>query len=211
MALKTMAVIGASKGIGLSTLLVALERGWKVNALAHKTEISINNEHLKITNGSILDPSKVREVVQSAQVVVITVGHSISFRKVTLFSEGTKVVIDTLLGWNPSAYVIVVTGIGAGESAGHGGFFYDKIIKPIFLRRIFQDKNRQEILIRSSNLDWTIVRPGFLTDGPLTSVYRILEKLDDIKAGKISRHNCGDFIVREAESKFWKRKAVLIG
>lgn len=54
-------------------------------------------------------------------------------------------------------------GIGAGDSKGHGGFFYDRIFYPLLLKAVYSDKDRQESLIRASNADWTIVRPGFLT------------------------------------------------
>jgi putative NADH-flavin reductase len=211
MSSKTIAVIGASKGIGLATVSVALERGWNVRALSRKTDSIPKHENLKIITGSILDPEKVKETVQSANAVVVTIGHSVSFKEVTLFSEGTKIVIETLLGWNPKAYLLLVTGIGAGESKGHGGFMYDKITSALFLRKIYKDKNRQEILVRSSQLDWCIVRPGFLTDGPLTGVYRCMDQLEGVTAGKISRLDCADFLEREAVGRVWKGKTPLIG
>ena len=73
--------------------------------------------------------------------------------------------------------LICVTGIGAGDSRGHGGFLYDRVIAPFLLKTIYQDKDRQEALIRASGTDWTMVRPGFLTNGPLTGKYRLLTDL----------------------------------
>ncbi|MDZ4726332.1 MAG: NAD(P)H-binding protein [Leptospira sp.] len=211
MSLKTLAVIGASKGIGLATVSVAMERGWKVRTLSRSQLPLPPHENLTTFTGSVLDKEKVKEVVQGASAVVVSLGHPISLCKVNLYSEGTKNIIDTLLGWNPKAYLMVVTGIGAGESAGHGGFFYDKFVKPVILRKDYQDKNRQEILVRLSKLDWVIVRPGFLNDGELTGVYRCMEDLEGITAGKISRLDCADFLIREAEAKVWKGKTPLIG
>ncbi len=208
---KSIAIIGASKGIGLSTVSVALERGWKVKTLSRNPLPFPQSENLTQILGSALDKEKVKETVQSAKAVVLTIGHSITWREVTLFSSATKILIDTLLGWNPNAYLLVVTGVGAGESAGHGGFLYDNIFKPLLLSKIYKDKNRQENLVKESKLDWTIVRPGFLSDGPLTTVYRCLQNLENVKAGKISRLDCADFIEKEADAKVWKGKSVLIG
>ena len=57
--------------------------------------------------------------------------------------------------------LICVTGIGAGDSKGHGGFLYDRIFNPLLLKTIYEDKDRQESLIKASDVDWVIVRPGF--------------------------------------------------
>ncbi|WP_229642751.1 hypothetical protein [Waterburya agarophytonicola] len=37
--------------------------------------------------------------------------------------------------------LICMTGIGAGDSRGHGRFIFDNLILPILLRRIYDDKN----------------------------------------------------------------------
>jgi uncharacterized protein YbjT (DUF2867 family) len=46
---------------------------------------------------------------------------------------------------------------------GHGGFLYDALAFPLLLKRVYDDKDVQESIIKSSGLDWTIVRPGLLT------------------------------------------------
>ena len=38
---------------------------------------------------------------------------------------------------------------------------------------MFADKERQEAIIRATPLDWTIVQPAALTNGPLTESYRV--------------------------------------
>ena len=55
---------------------------------------------------------------------------------------------------------VAITGIGSGETRGHGGFIYDRIIYSLFTRNRYQDKTRQEALIATSELDWIIVRPA---------------------------------------------------
>jgi hypothetical protein len=41
-------------------------------------------------------------------------------------------------------------------------------------RIIYADKDAQEWITRRSRLDWTIVRPSVLTNGPRTGAYRVL-------------------------------------
>jgi uncharacterized protein YbjT (DUF2867 family) len=60
------------------------------------------------------------------------------------------------------------------------------------------DHERQEALVRNSNLDWTIVRPGALTDGPLTGQYRhSFPSSDRNIALQVSRADVADFILKQ--------------
>src|SRR5262249_3056165 len=60
--------------------------------------------------------------------------------------------------------LICVTGFGAGNSRGHGGFLYCAVFH-LLLGRVYDDKDVQERIVRRSKLDWVIVRPVILTDG----------------------------------------------
>ena len=97
--------------------------------------------------------------------------------------------------------LVCITGIGAGDSKGHGGFLYDKIIQPLLLTEIYKDKTRQEALIRECGLDWTIVRPGTLTNGPSTGQYKELTDLTGITVGKIARADVAGFILKHLDDQ----------
>ena len=66
--------------------------------------------------------------------------------------------------------LIVESSLGVGDSRGQLGLLGTWIAVPIFLARIYADKERQESIITGSQLDWTIVRPAMLTNGPLTKL-----------------------------------------
>ncbi len=54
-----------------------------------------------------------------------------------------------------------------------------------------------ETALKQSELDWTIIGPGRLTDDPRTGVYRIGETIP--KGGsKISRADVADLLLKEA-------------
>ena len=86
---------------------------------------------------------------------------------------------------------------GAGNSRGHGGFLYDKIFFPILLKRAYDDKDAQEVMIRQSGLDWTIARPGRLTNGRAEGKYRALTDAKDWGPGSISRADVAAYIIGE--------------
>lgn len=97
--------------------------------------------------------------------------------------------------------LVSVTGLGAGDSRGHGGLLYDAIVFPLLLKRVYDDKDVQEWIIRSSGLDWTIVRPGLLTNRLATSRYRVLTASKDWRFGVISRADVADFLVRQVDDR----------
>ncbi len=97
--------------------------------------------------------------------------------------------------------LICVTGFGAGDSAAEGGLLFQTFARQGILKQACDDKDVQEWIIRKGELDWTIVRPGFLTSGPHTGSYRVLIDPTDWRSGKISRANVADFLVKQIESK----------
>lgn len=60
--------------------------------------------------------------------------------------------------------LVCITGMGAGDSAGHGGVVFDNLIFPLLLGKVYVDKDRQEGIIRCSGLDWILVRPAVLNN-----------------------------------------------
>jgi putative NADH-flavin reductase len=87
---------------------------------------------------------------------------------------------------------------------------YDRLFRGLMIKRMYDDKDRQEALIEASDADWTIVRPGFLTNGPLTGQYRVLTDLDGITAGAISRADVAHFILQELQTGRYLRHAPLL-
>jgi uncharacterized protein YbjT (DUF2867 family) len=66
-------------------------------------------------------------------------------------------------------------------------------------------------MIRASDLDWTIVRPGLLTSGPATGAARALTDPKDWGAGSVSRADVAQFLVREVfERRFVGQTPLLI-
>ena len=94
--------------------------------------------------------------------------------------------------------MICVTGFGAGDSRGRGGILYNAVFC-LFVGRIYADKDVQERIIRRSRLDWTIVRPTILTNGPRTGAYRVLVDPRDWSSGFISRADVADFLVKQID------------
>ncbi len=86
-------------------------------------------------------------------------------RQPRLCSEGTRNVLAAM-DRHGVRRLVAVTSWGLGEAARRVPATYRLLIFPLLLRHENQDKQRQEELIRASQVDWTIVRPSRLTGRP---------------------------------------------
>jgi putative NADH-flavin reductase len=205
-----IAVIGASRGIGHELLRIALDEGHEVTALLRNpAKLTISNSRLKIVKGDILDPATVATAVVGNDAVCLCIGIPPTRKPVDVFSRGAECVLAAM-GLGTNSRLITVTGIGAGDSKGHGGFFYDRVINPLLLGTIYADKDRQESIVKASKVEWLIVRPGFLTNGPLTGKYRVIENLSRVTAGKISRADVADFMLKQLAAPTHFGKTLLL-
>ena len=183
----------------------ALLAGHSVRTLARSAaSIPIQDAGLEKVSGDALDSDTIRNALKDVDVVVQTLGVDISpraiFQPTTLFSQSTRILVDAMKEAGVKR-LIAVTGLGAGDSRGHGGFLYDAVVFPLLLKRVYDDKDVQEWIIKSSDLDWTIVRPGLLTNSPATGQYRALTAPIDWQFGTISRADVADFLVRQIDDR----------
>lgn len=195
------AVIGASRGIGRKVVDEALERGHQVRAMARsasKMEIAANG--FEAMDGDATNEVDVFNAIDGCDAVILTLGVPRDLRvlkSTTLFSDATRVLIEQM-GKAGIKRLLTVTGFGAGDSA-------DKLSTPerltqkAFLGRAYEDKDVQEQLIRDSDLDWTIARPGILSHNRKSGQYKVLTEKSEWRNGLISRADVADFLVTAAE------------
>ncbi len=209
-------IVGASRGTGLQTVRKALAAGHQVRALARSAAtIPIEDEKLEKITGDATDKGALLNALEGVDAVIVTLGVpptlGATVSGTRLFSTATRALVDAMKEKGVRR-LVVITGIGAGDSRGHGGLLYDWVIMPLMLKRVYDDKDVQEQIIRQSGLDWTIVRPGLLTNRPETGRYRALLDPAQWRADSISRTDVADFLVKEAtERKFIGQAPVLLG
>lgn len=213
--MKTILIVGASRGIGLETVRRALDQGYQVRAFARSaSQIPITHAQLMKVNGDALRTEDVTAAVKGADAVIQTLGAKASLAMVTsqtrLFSDATRILIDTMQSTGVKR-LICVTGFGAGDSREHMSLL-QRLPFELLLGRVYEDKAVQEMMIRSSALSWVIARPGILTSGPRTGRYKILDKPADWRNGTISRADVADFLVKQVEDDAYLGKTpALIG
>ena len=204
-------IIGASRGIGLEAARQALEAGYGVRAFARSTAANLNsNPSLENIRGDALKVQDVKTALVGVDVVIQTLGVRIGelFRPVHLFSEATEILIGAMKTQKVRR-LICLTGFGAGDSRASISCLQRLPFQVVF-GRAYDDKSLQEQLIKDSELDWTIARPGVLTSGRRTNNYKILSEASQFRNGIISRANVADFLVRQIVDQTYIHKAPVL-
>ena len=200
-------VIGATGGTGRQIVREATSKGHSVVALVRSKAKANDLPNAQLVEGDARDQEVLFRTLEGCSGVISSLGTSLSpFKEVTLLSSATRALV-LAMDRQKVRRLVCITGMGAGDSAGHGGFVFDKLFFPLLLAKVYQDKDRQEEIIRASNLDWVIVRPGALSNKPAVGKVRALTDLSNIHGGSIPRADVAAFVVQQLTDNTWLRKA----
>ena len=202
-------VIGASKGIGLETVKASLAAGHRVRAFA-RSAMTLSGAGLERFTGDALKAGDVAAALEGVDVVVQALGVPVKdlLGPVTLFSDATNVLVPAMEKAGVRR-LVAVTGFGAGDSREAMGVL-QRLPFRFVMGRAYDDKDAQEMRIRKSGLDWTLVRPGILTNGAATDRYQVLDQPSSWRNGIISRADVASFLVQQVEGGSFVRKAVVL-
>ncbi len=206
-------VVGASKGTGALAVKAALARGHEVTAFARSPD-KLAVEHTKLTKlvGDFHDRASVDGAVPGHDAVIITASAT-SFKTLradpTYFSRGTRFVLDAMRTEGVKR-LVVLSALGVGDSRPLVNIVVRTIAIGFLLKNPFEDHERQERMVRETDLEWVIARPGRLTDGPATKSYRKTAEIEPVPSA-ISRADVADFLVEGCDSERWIRKNVQLG
>ena len=203
-------VLGATGPTGRHIVSQAVIRGYDVTVLVRSPEKAAGLTGAKLVVGDVRDEKALIQALRGRDAVISALGTPASpFREVKLLSQATRSLVAVMRA-EKVARLVSITGIGAGDSVGHGGFVFDKLIYPLLLRNVYADKNRQEAIIRESNLDWTIVRRSVLNNEPGRNAMRVLTELSQFHGGSISRQDVAKFVLDQVSSSTWLHQSPLI-
>lgn len=202
-------IIGATGGTGRELVKQALELGHKITILVRNSEkVLTSHPSLQVINGNVLNIKEVEQAVSGQDAVISSLGHKRFFIKTNILSEGTKNIIASMEKQNVKRFICITT-LGINDSRFRLGLYYTLFTIPIILFFYFRDKSKQEKLIMNSKLDWTIVRPGQLTNSKLTGEYQVGNNVGNYFMTKtISRANVAHFILSQLCDKTFFHKKV---
>jgi len=206
-------IMGASKGLGLETVKAALASGHHVRAFSRSaSSLPLAHANLDLVDGDARDAASVTHALEGQDIVIQTLGVAITPETIAcgtrLFSDATRVLVDAMLAAPSPKRLIVVTGISAGNSR-HALGLLPRIPFELMLGRIYADKDVQETIVNRSSLDWTLVRPGILTNGAETSCRALLDP-KDWTFGSVSRAAVAAFLIAHLTDPAYLRQTPLL-
>ena len=203
-------VLGATGSVGRHIVRLGIERGHELTALVrYPKKLKSWESRIDVVKGDALDKDAVERAVRGQEAAIYALGVR-TLGRTTLFSESTRILIEALER-NKAKRLVCITGVGAGDTKGHGGFLYDRILLPLITRRVYEDKDAQEALIQQSSLDWIIVRPAVFRGGAASRNHEVVTDVRGVTLTRISRAEVGAFVLDQLTDSQYLRKAVFIG
>lgn len=200
-------IFGATGGTGQELVKQALEQNYEVTAFVRsKQKMKFSNAHLRFFEGDVLNYDDVLSATNHQDVVFCNLGMP-ALDKSTLRTDGTSNIIKAMKN-NGIGRFICQTSLGFGDSKEVLPWHMKYLIVPFILKNAFKDHELQEKVITQSNLHWTIVRPGNMTNGKITKHYKHgFEPSEKIKL-KVSRADVAHFMLSQIDNVQYLNKKV---
>lgn len=203
-------VLGATGGTGQQVIARALQQGYEVTALVRAPQrLTIRDDRVRVLVGSVTDDSHVlAEAVRGQSAVISTLGVGRSLRSGGLISRSLPRILRAME--HEGVHRLIFTsafGVGATRRDVPLG---PRMLIGVLLQNIYRDKELGETALRASALDWTLVYPTRLVDGPATGHCRVGERLPLSGFPRIARADVADFLLNQIDDPTYVRKGVLI-
>lgn len=205
MSFSKIALLGATSKTGIELIKLYSEAAnvevfaFVRNVKKLETELVRLPKNLKIIPFDVRgDRAWMRELSEcSIWISIVGISGLLAARKPNKLYENTANLLTQLaIQFNPKR-VFVVTSGGVVESPGEP-WILKKVLKPYFLNPMYDDMREMEKLILQSSMNFTIVRPPYLTNGKMKGDYRtILDSwFDDDK--DLSRKDLAHFLYKQS-------------
>jgi len=191
-------IVGANGKTGRALVQFACERGHVVTALVHHPPTQ-PMQCARIVQGDARDPELLESAIAGQHVVIDTIGTRKPFLRTTLETEVAGHLIASMRR-HTIRRIIAVSSIGVGDSIVNVPFLY-RVLMPTFFRGAMPDKDGMERVLRQSGMDWTILRPAGLTDGPLTGSVQLVTPASHRQVRRIARADVANFILNHLEDR----------
>jgi putative NADH-flavin reductase len=169
---------------------------------------------VKFIEGSVTDEELLNKALQGMDAVVVALNINRTsdnpFAKVTspltLISDSIKALIPAMEN-NGVRRIITISGSGVGDSWKDMPLIARWLIRYSNIWKAYEDHDRQEQILKKSQLEWTIVRPVILNNKN-TDFYKV--SVGKPKGSGISRKGVAKFIIDALESGRYEKECVTV-
>ena len=196
-------VLGATGGTGRLVVERALAEGHRVTAVVRSTGHPPFPAGVTVVEADVTDAGSLAAAVAGADAVIGTLGATGG----TLMQDSTSALISATAGGGPSRFVLLSGYSQLGERLTRPA----RLMASTVMKAMATDKAASEDLLRSSDMDWTIVYATRLTNGPASGRTRVVGADEKVGIGQsVSRTDVAGFLVAAASDRAMSRREVVI-
>ena len=207
-----IAILGSTGFVGKVLIHKAVVAGYQVKTLARYPEkLEDIKDKVEITKGSVFEPLSIDATIEDTEAVISTIGPPTDKKcDPSLYENAMKDIVRSMDKHGVKRYIHIG---GAGHAGGEDEKWtlnrrFLRLFLNLFGKQILVAKHREWEVLKTSDLDWTLVRPPRIANevasGNISANEKKLESL------KVSVGDLTDFILEQITSKEWIRKAPLL-
>ena len=209
-----LAVLGATGRTGVPLVRQALDAGHDVKGLVRSEEkarelLPVDDGRLELVVGDLRELDVVTRLVTGADAVVDTTGPPFRGAQEGLRTEGAQVLVQALRDAGVRR-LVGLTGAGVPQPQDTPGL-PDKAFRLVMAKvfpKIMKDSLGYTEAVRSSDLDWTVVRAPRLVDKPGRGLDQVtvVEAVGDGSGTTLARQDLAAVLLRLAAEGGWERQ-----
>lgn len=210
-------VYGGAGRTGSLVVKEALNKGYEVTVFSYGQPapgILPESPNLKIVTGNAYVFEDVKNAMQGHDVVINIVAPKLFDSKNYPISEiATKNIITAMQELNIKRYIGQAGAWATDQLSDASWLMRLGFIFFLPLRNLYSYKKKEDTIVKSSNLDWTLVRCALLSDKPEPSEYSVHidgYKCKPLELPKIRRINVADFEVNIINDSSYYQKCPVI-
>lgn len=204
-------IFGASGATGRQLVNQGLQQGLTVTACVRNPgTLTIKHSKLDVAQGDVTDRDAVERAVTGHDAVLSALGGSTLLSRDSDLTVGVHNMINAMEQAHVRRFVYVSADM-VPDVRTELNPFRRYVVGSVLLRNVGADHELNERLIQQSRLDWIIVRPPVLTNGPWIGIYRVGEHLQtNAFIPRISRADVADFMLRQWHEDTFLHKTPLV-
>lgn len=205
-------IFGSTGFVGKVLIKKAIAAGYQVKALARNPEkLEEFKDKIEIIKGSVFESSSIEAAMEGAEAVLSTIGPPTSGSFDPYQYEKAMKDIVRIMNKNGIKRYIHIGGAAHKGGENEVWNFGRKLLRlflTLFGKQILIAKHLEWEVLKSSDLDWTLIRPPKISNEAASGSISVDEK--NLNNLKVSVEDLTDFILQQIPSKEWIRKAPLI-
>jgi putative NADH-flavin reductase len=206
-------IFGSTGFVGKVLIKKAIVAGYQVKTLARNPEkLEEIKDNIEIIKGSVFESSSVEAAIVGSEAVISTIGPPQTGKSFDpyQYEKAMKEIVRIMDLKGIKRYIHIG---GAAHQGGENEIWnFNRKFLRLFLnllgKQILVAKHLEWEVLKTSDLDWTLVRPPRIANEPASGNISVDEK--NLKNLKVSVGDLTDFILQQISSKEWIRKAPLI-